>query len=326
MVLLGHPVGHSLSPSMQSAALQAVGLTWTYELRDVPPARLALELATLRADPDWRGGNLTIPHKEAVLPLLDAVDATARAIGAVNTMVRAGDRVWGYNTDAMGFLRDLEEHGVETASLAGETALVLGAGGAARAVAFALAQQAMRLVIVNRTLPRARRLVDDLNRHFGAGTAAALGTGAAELYELFPGCRLVINATSAGMPPQAHLDPLPAGCRPQSHQIWYDLIYRPPVTPFLRRAAGGGARAIGGLGMLLHQGAAAFELWTGRPAPLAPMRAALIRALSATGETGGGMATPGAGGDTRPPGPPSGEPHPPEASPSTIVREEERRS
>ena len=280
LVLLGHPVAHSLSPAMQGAALRAAGLPWTYELRDVPPGSLAEALAALRADPAWAGGNLTIPHKEAVLPLLDEVDPEARAIGAVNTLVRAGGRVKGYNTDGRGFLRDLAEHGLDPGALRGRRALLLGAGGAARAVAFALAGAGMELVIVNRTPQRARRLAADLTERFGPGAAAARDPGDPTLGDLVAGCLLVVNATSAGMPPQAGIDPLPPGCRLQPGQICYDLVYRPAVTPFLARAAAAGARALGGLGMLLHQGAAAFELWTGRPAPLTVMRAALQEALA----------------------------------------------
>lgn len=290
LALLGHPVGHSLSPLMQEAALRAAGLKWTYDLLDVPPAALPGRLRAIRDDPGWAGCNLTIPHKEAALALLDDVDEEARAIGAVNTVVRAGSRLKGYNTDAPGFLRDLEEHGIGADSLRGARALVLGAGGAARAVAFALAGRGVRLVIANRTAARAVTLARDLDERFGQGTAACVALADPQIVTTLDNFDLVVNATSAGMVPNDHLDPLPAGCRPRPGQVFYDLVYRPPSTPFLRRAAAAGARTIGGLGMLLHQGAAAFELWTGREAPLAVMREALERALakaSPIGRTGG---------------------------------------
>jgi len=294
LALLGHPVGHSLSPAMQMAALRAAGLDWTYELLDVPPAALPERLGALRDDPRWAGCNLTIPHKEAVLPLLDEVDEEARLIGAVNTVVRTGDRLAGFNTDAVGFLRDLEEHGVDAAALRGAQVLVLGAGGAARAVAFALAGRGARLVIANRTASRAAALARHLDECFGQGRAEAVPLEDPALPARFAAFDLVVNCTSAGMSPDEHLDPLPPGCRPRAGQVFYDLVYRPPVTAFLRRAADAGARTIGGLGMLLHQGAAAFELWTGRQAPLAVMREALARALLAekagAGERAGGSA------------------------------------
>lgn len=326
LAVLGHPIGHSLSPVLHNAAFRAVGLPWTYERRDVPPAELPAALAALRADPTWAGVNLTIPHKEAALALLDRVDPAARRVGAVNTVVREdGGILVGYNTDGIGFLRDLEEHGLPPSRLAGHRALVLGAGGAARAVAFALAEAGMTLVIANRTVRRAEELAAAVAAARAAGSlrggpsgptgpagatrpggpeppgdpAAAAGRGVTageagggrvppvlavsaddpRLPGLARGCLLVVNATSAGMAPQEGVDPLPPACRPHPGQVFYDLVYRPAVTPFLARAAAAGARAIGGLGMLLHQGAAAFELWTNRPAPVEAMRAALQAAL-----------------------------------------------
>lgn len=320
VAVIGHPVGHSLSPVMHAAAFRAVGLPWSYEPWDVPPGGLPAALDALRADPRWVGVNLTIPHKEAALPLLDRVDPAARRVGAVNTVVREdGGVLVGYNTDGIGFLRDLEEHGLPADRLAGRRALVLGAGGAARAVASALLAAGMAVIVANRTLGRALQLVEDLAAGDGAGEptaapgddaghrpdgsgAVASGTGARDgagdgdrgpspalravalddpsLPALAAGCLLVVNATSAGMPPQADVDPLPPACTPRPGQVFYDLVYRPAVTPFLARAAAAGARAIGGIGMLLHQGAAAFERWTNRPAPLEAMRAALRAALA----------------------------------------------
>ncbi len=335
LAVLGHPIGHSLSPALQSAAFRAAGLPWSYQAWDVPPGDLEAALAQVRADPRWAGVNLTIPHKEAALALLDRIDPAARRIGAVNTVVREdGGALVGYNTDGTGFLRDLEEHGLPPGRLAGRRALVLGAGGAARAVVFALLEAGMAVVIANRTAARARALARELAQppmdpgaaggpparpHPRRGVPGLAGSGGADrapqpggpagardqdcgpsldpapveapvealslddpaLPEVAAGCLLVVNATSAGMAPQLGVDPLPAACRPRPGQVYYDLVYRPAVTPFLARAAAAGARAIGGLGMLLHQGAAAFELWTNRPAPLAAMRAALQAALAA---------------------------------------------
>ena len=297
LAVLGHPIGHSLSPVMQAAAFRAAGLPWSYTAWDVPPGDLAAALAQVRSDPAWAGVNLTIPHKEAVLPLLDRVDPAARRLGAVNTVVREDDgTLVGYNTDGAGFLRDLEEHGLPAGQLAGRRALILGAGGAARAVAFALLDVGMDVILANRTEERAAALARDLERAGAQGRRApgprvqVLTLDDPRLPAVAAGCWLVVNATSAGMPPQEGIDPLPATCRPHPGQVFYDLVYRPAVTPFLARAAAAGARAIGGLGMLLHQGAAAFEHWTNRPAPVAAMRAALEAALAGRDAAGTGPA------------------------------------
>lgn len=268
--LLGHPVGHSLSPAMQDAAFEALGLTARYVPRDVGPEALPDAVAALRAD-DVLGANVTVPHKEAMVPLLDALDAEARALGAVNTVVREGDRLRGGNTDAVGFARSLREAGVR---VDGARVLLLGAGGAARAVAWALLQGgAAELRLWNRTAARAealRAVLADARVRVAEGAAV----GEADL---------VVNATSVGMArggvdPDA--SPLP-GPWPARAGVAVDIVYRPRETRFLREARAAGWRGVDGLGMLLHQGAASFEAWTGREAPVASMRAALEAALRA---------------------------------------------
>lgn len=266
VVLLAHPAAHSLSPRMHDAAFAAAGVPARYAALDVPPAELAAAVARLRAAP-YLGANVSVPHKEAVARLVDELTGAARAVGAVNTVVRHGARLVGHNTDAPGFLRGLAELGFDPA---GAGCLVLGAGGAARAVVWALLGAGARVVVVNRDAARAERLVADLE-----------AAGAPHL----PAARLLVNTTSVGMAggpdpdglpllTPAQLAALPAGAGV------VDLVYRPALTPLLRAAAARGHATQNGLPMLLWQGALAFEAWTGRPAPAAVMREALERGLA----------------------------------------------
>jgi shikimate dehydrogenase len=256
--LIGHPVAHSQSPRMHRAAFAAAGLSgWDYELWDTPAEALAARLDAVKQRADIAGGNVTVPHKQAVLPFLDEVTADARAIGAVNTLFKRASRLWGDNTDWVGFLADLDFHGVLVG--AGTWALVLGAGGAARAVIYALRMRGARVWVYNRAPERARALVAS----FGDAQCEAVESLAA------PACQmatLVVNCTSAGMWPDVDGTPWPETLPFPSQAVLYDLVYRPAVTTLMRQARAAGARAIGGAGMLAEQGAAAFERWTGVPA------------------------------------------------------------
>jgi shikimate dehydrogenase len=252
---------------MHNAAFQALGLDYRYVPFAVSPAALREAVKGLRAL-GFVGANLTIPHKERVIPWLDELSREARAIGAVNTIVRRGDRLIGYNTDAKGFLRAFrEDTGV---TVRGGTFLVLGAGGAARAVVVALAMAGARSVMVmNRSAGRARGLIRRVGRAFPGTWLTALSARSLPEAREFRG---VIQCTSVGMRP-GDPSPLPRAWL-DPRLVVYDLIYHAP-TALLRDAKGVGARHAGGLGMLLHQGAMAFTLWTGRRAPLDVMRRAL---------------------------------------------------
>jgi shikimate dehydrogenase len=256
--LIGHPVAHSQSPRMQQAAFAAVGLRdWRYELWDTPAEALAARLDDVRRRADIAGGNVTVPHKQAVLPFLDEVTADARAIGAVNTLFKHAGRLWGDNTDWVGFLADLDFHGVTVD--AGTRALVLGAGGSARAVVYALRARGAQVWIYNRSFERAQALAEA----FGREGCEPVETLAA------PACRsatLVVNCTPVGMWPAVDASPWPRELPFPARAVLYDLIYRPPVTALIGQARAAGARAIGGAGMLAEQGAAAFARWTGIPA------------------------------------------------------------
>jgi shikimate dehydrogenase len=277
--LIGWPVEHSFSPRMHNAAFDALGLNWRYVPLPVRPGRVEDALRGLMAL-GFRGANVTVPHKRAVLAALDDVAPDARALGAVNTLVVAreddrGPALHGHNTDAGGFVAALRRGGFTPQ---GARAVVVGAGGAARAVVFGLLEAgARRVVVLNRTPARARRLVADL----GAGDRldAHPLTGEA-LVEHARAADLLVNATTVGMAPAAERTiwvvdaPLPASL------TVFDLVYNPLETRLLRQARRVGAATIDGLGMLVHQGAQAFELWTGRPAPVAVMARAARESLS----------------------------------------------
>jgi shikimate dehydrogenase len=269
--LIGSPVAHSVSPAMQHAAFRALGLDWQYELLETPKAALAPTVARLRAA-DCAGANVTLPYKEEVLPWLDDVTDRARQIGAVNTIVRRDGRLIGDNTDGDGFTRCLRDAGVDPRN---KLVAILGAGGAARAVAVATAELgAARLVLFNRTLARAESLAAFLRAGFSHVAIAVNDVSALVRSDL------IVNATSVGMSPREDESPMPAAF-PRG-AVAVDLVYRPAETKFLRDAARAGAPTVGGLGMLVYQGAAAFKLWTERDAPVDVMRAAAETALHRT--------------------------------------------
>ncbi len=263
--VLGYPVRHSLSPAMHNAAFRHLHLNWVYLAFEVPPALLADALRGMRAL-GIRGLNLTIPHKESAVALVDALTPAADAIGAVNTLYWEEGRLIGHNTDAEGFLRALRAEGCEPS---GGFALVLGAGGSARAVVYALKSVGCRVALANRTLQRAQALAEV----FGVEQVFPLQRDA--LSSLMPAVQLVVNCTPLGMEPNADTMPdVPLEALPDSAWVC-DLVYRPLRTRLLKRAEQLGLRTIDGLGTLVHQGALAFEHWTGIPAPVPVMREAL---------------------------------------------------
>jgi shikimate dehydrogenase len=269
--LIGYPVGHSRSPLMQQAAFDALGIAARYVLWETPPETLTERIASLRA-PDVLGANVTIPHKTAVVPLLDALAPSAlQAGGAVNTIVRGADgRLTGHNTDVTGILRVLDARGPGDA---GQSALVLGAGGAARAAWAAIHERGMALRVAARSPSAAREALSAL----GLSEAETIALDAHdELAEALAVSSILVNATPVGMgdPLASPLsDELLAHLPPTA--LVFDMVYAPPETALLRAARARGLRVATGLEMLLEQGAASFVLWTGLPAPVAVMRAAL---------------------------------------------------
>jgi shikimate dehydrogenase len=285
VVLIGHPVAHSLSGAMQQAAFDALGIDATYELWDRPPIELPDALGELRAD-DVLGANITIPHKERVVPLIDRLTDEAHVTGAVNTITREGKRLVGHNTDVPGFATALDQL-VGRAKMPRQ-AVVLGAGGGARAVVYGLIRVGFqRVVVFNRHLHRAEGLV----KHFGRSAAhmelRAMPWHPSIIESELAKTKVLVNATSIGL--SSDDSPIPAGAL-TGDLLVLDLIYS--RTRLLRDAEAAGCTVRDGETMLLHQGAAAFTLWTGQPAPLEIMAEALASARaqglrSAEGEPAG---------------------------------------
>jgi shikimate dehydrogenase len=289
VVLIGHPVAHSLSGAMQQAAFDDQGIDATYELWDRPPLGLADAITELRGD-DFLGANVTIPHKERIVPLVDRLTDEAHVTGAVNTITKEGKRLVGHNTDVPGFRVALDR-------LVGKqkmprNAVVLGAGGGARAVVYGLITEGFqRIIVFNRHLHRAEGLV----KHFGRSAAhmelKAMPWHESIIESELAKTKVLVNATSIGL--TGDQTPVPGEIIPPELLV-LDLIYN--RTRFLREAEAAGSIVQDGELMLLHQGAAAFTLWTGKPAPLELMQRKLEEAR--------------AGGVRSAEGEPTGEPQP----------------
>jgi shikimate dehydrogenase len=295
VVLIGHPVAHSLSGAMQQAAFDDQGIDATYELWDRPPLGLADAIAELRGD-DFLGANVTIPHKERIVPLVDRLTDEAHVTGAVNTITKEGKRLVGHNTDVPGFRVALDR-------LVGKQkmphhAVVLGAGGGARAVVYGLITEGFqRIVVFNRHLHRAEGLV----KHFGRSAAhmelKAMPWHESIIESELAKTKVLVNATSIGL--SGDVTPVAGEIIPPELLV-LDLIYN--RTRFLREAEAAGSTVQDGELMLLHQGAAAFTLWTGKPAPLELMQRKLEEAR--------------AGGVRSAEGEPTGEPASSEGQPT----------
>lgn len=262
--LLGWPLDHTLSPIMQAAAFRALGLEVRYEAMPVRREALAAAVARLRAD-EFLGANVTVPHKEAVIPLLDDLAPRARSLGAVNTIVQRAGRLIGDNTDAEGLKADLAAHGVQ---VGGRPAVILGAGGGARAAAAVCAGAGAQVRIVARRREQAARLQVIAPVEIYAWTRADFRRAAR-------GSVLVLNATPVGMTPDSAGTPWFDDVPFPSEAFVYDLVYSPRETLLVQQARAAGLRAATGLGMLVEQGALAFELWTGKTAPRHLMRDAI---------------------------------------------------
>ncbi len=250
--LIGYPVGHSLSPVLHETALRALGVKGEYSLFPVLPGneKALGELAGRVRSGELAGLNVTIPHKRAAMQFVDELTPTATAIGAVNTLYRKDGRVMGDNTDATGFLKDLERFMPMPACV-----LVLGAGGAARAVVYGLGSKGCSIIVAARRQKKA----EELAREFLGVRATGMSDNA--LASANP--KLIVNATPAGMLPNVHECSWPEGLAFPREAAVYDLVYSPPETELVRNARAAGLRATNGLGMLIQQAALAFELWTG---------------------------------------------------------------
>ncbi|MCC6236993.1 MAG: shikimate dehydrogenase [Dehalococcoidia bacterium] len=278
IALIGHPVAHSLSPAFQQAALDALGVDARYEAWDLLPEELPMAAERLRSAA-LLGANVTVPHKEAMLRFIDRPDALVERVGALNTIVHREGQLHATNTDVSGVLRALEAAG---ASPRGMRVVLLGAGGAARAVVVAMrVAEAASVVVANRTRGRAEDLVE-LGGEAMPVTTCGLEEDDAELEAAMARADLVVNSTTLGMThgPDEHATPVPARMF-RGGQVAFDLVYVPERTPFLEAAEAAGARPVGGLAMLVHQGAESFRLWTGYEPPVDVMFEAARAALAA---------------------------------------------
>ncbi len=274
--VLAWPVEHSLSAPMQNAAFASLGLNWVYVPFAVRPEELGTAIAGLRVM-GIRGANVTIPHKSAVIEFLDEVDETAAMLGAANTIDVCEGRLTGYNTDGPGFIASIAETGRE---VAGKAITIIGAGGAARAIAAAVLRgAARRLSIINRTPEKAEMLVGLVADVRGAAEVSAVGLGGAAAEEAVREAEIVVDCTSVGMYPHTDVPPVVPAEWLHDGQLVCDLTYNPRRTVLLKAAESRGAATLDGTGMLVHQGAIAFEQWTGMPGPVGAMRAALLGAL-----------------------------------------------
>jgi shikimate dehydrogenase len=268
--IIGDPVGHSLSPALHNAAFAALGLDWVYVPLPVRREEVGAAVEGLRAL-GLRGANVTVPHKAAVLPYLDRVEGDAALVEAVNTITVDGPDLVGHNTDVEGVRGALEDACGD--DLRGAPGLVLGAGGAARAVALALVRMGVRLTVVNRTAAAAERLAALITAAVPAAECRWLPLEALD-GELVGAQSIVANATSLGMAGAGKVPALLAD-NLSARQVAFDVVYAPDETRFLVRARARQATVVGGLEMLVRQAAAAFELWTDRTAPLDVMRDAI---------------------------------------------------
>ena len=289
--LIGWPVEHSLSPVMHNAAFDALGLNWRYVPLPTPPEHVEAAVRGLAAL-GFVGANVTVPHKETVFSMLNAVEPSAMALGAVNTLFTWQEQdgslaISGYNTDSLGFVGALRRGGFEPED--GGNAVVVGAGGSARAVVFGLLGAGTgQVLVLNRTLERAQALVSDLGSrpqyaHYAA-RLRALALTRETLVESAHAADLLVHTTSLGMWPRVDGCVWPDGVPVPSHLTVFDLVYNPLETRLLRRARQSGARTIDGLGMLVRQGALSFNMWTNQGFILeeiaGPMRAACERVLA----------------------------------------------
>jgi shikimate dehydrogenase len=260
--LIGWPVEHSRSPAMHNAAFEALGLDWRYILLPTPPDQIETVVGRIRSG-ELQGANVTIPHKQAVMPFLDEIDPAAQTVGAVNTIVKQAGRLIGFNTDTIGFKRALLETGIETKD---QLCAVLGAGGSARAVVYMLRELDAHITVYARDIEKARAA------HTNCRPLSALN-------EIDPATKLIVNTTPVGLSPNIDASPWLDGAAFPANALIFDLLNNPATTRFMKQAQQAGRRAVNGWNMLVYQGAAAFEKWTGIEPPVDVMKQALEQSM-----------------------------------------------
>ena len=269
--VIGDPIDHSFSPIIQNAAFHALQLNYVYVAFRVSEENLKSSIEGIRVL-NIRGFNVTMPLKSAIIPYLDQLDCHAQKIGAVNTVLNKNNKLIGYNTDGVGALSALEEN---HQSLTNKKVLILGAGGASRAISFSFAEYAYKLEILNRTIEKAKKIAEEINSLY----PRKVKYGSLEnLTEATKTVDIIVNATSLGMYPKEVENPIPLDLLRPDHTV-FDLVYHPIKTKLLSEAKKVGAKTINGLDLLLHQGSLSFKIWTGKQAPISVMRKAFMEHL-----------------------------------------------
>jgi shikimate dehydrogenase len=271
--VIGDPIEHTLSPLMHNAAFEALKLDYVFLAFKVKPAEVGNAIAGMRAL-NIRGLNVTMPHKSTIMNFLDRIDLSAQIINSVNTILNKESTLFGFNTDGVGALKALRENGVEPK---GRKVLLLGAGGAARAIAYTMAKEADELAVLNRTGKQAQNLAKLLektaNKKIVAGSLSP-----SEIQHNIQDSDILINATSVGMKPKADESPVSPKLLRRNLAIM-DIVYNPLETKLAKDAKAAGAQVVSGVEMLIYQGAASFEIWTGKSAPVEVMRKAALKHL-----------------------------------------------
>ncbi len=271
--VIGDPIEHTLSPIMHNAAFQALGMDYVFCAFKVKPAGVEDAVNGMHAL-NIRGLNVTMPHKSTVIKHLDRVDLSAQIINSVNTILNKENLLFGFNTDGVGAVKALKENGVE---LKGRKVLLLGAGGAARAIAYAMAKEADELAVLNRTVKQAQALAKLLEKACSKKIAAgSLSPG--DMQSNLQDSDILINATSVGMKPKADESPVSPKLLRRDLSVM-DIVYNPLETKLAKDAKAAGAKVVSGVEMLIYQGAASFEIWTGKSAPVEVMRDAALSHL-----------------------------------------------
>jgi shikimate dehydrogenase len=271
--IIGDPIEHSLSPVMHNAAFETLGLDYAYLAFKVKPACVAAAVEGMRAL-NIRGLNVTMPHKNTVMANLDRIDLSAQIINSVNTILNKENLLLGFNTDGVGAVKALKENGAE---LKGRKVLLLGAGGAARAIAHAVVKEADELAVLNRTVKHAQTLAKLLEK--SVSKKIAFGSlSSSDIQQNLQDSDILINATSIGMKPRSDISPIPPKLLRSSLSVM-DIVYNPLETRLSKEAKEAGAKIISGVEMLIYQGATAFEIWTGKSAPVDVMRKTALNHL-----------------------------------------------
>jgi shikimate dehydrogenase len=271
--LIGDPVEHSLSPIMHNAAFEALGLDYAFLAFKVKPTCVAAAVESMRAL-NIRGLNVTMPYKTTVMASLDRTDLSAQIISSVNTILNKENLLLGFNTDGVGAVKALKENGV---ALKGRKVLLLGAGGAARAIAYAVAKEADELAVLNRTVKHAQTLVKLLEKSINKKIVSG-SLSPSDIEQNLQDSDILINATSIGMKPRPDISPIPPKLL-RSNLSVMDIVYNPIETRLIKDAKEANAQIVNGVEMLIYQGAAAFEIWTGKSAPVEIMRKTALNHL-----------------------------------------------